>query len=111
MGETEHIPRTYDEAVLELARWHAEGEDPPVKVYVLPDPDEQTVRLVEVCDAFVSLDQPEPWSFGRSRELPFPSQVIQVSTPDWQRLWRGEKPLPPGWSLEALKQVWPHDQR
>jgi len=111
MGETEHIPQTYDEAVLELARWHAEDEDPPVTVYVLPDPERETVRLVEVCEAFMSQEQPDGLQFGRSREMPYPTQVIQLSTGDWGQVQRGEKTLPPGWLHDELKQVWPNDQR
>ncbi len=109
MSKVKGLSEAYENAISTLARWHGEGEDPPVDIYSFDDSDERNpvVRLVEVSDGFLTTGEPWPVTFGRSDELPYPSTVILVSTEDWQRVTSGEIQLPPGWDLGKRRKVWP----
>jgi hypothetical protein len=106
--DVEAVPSSYDEAERVLARWHAGLDRDDFEVYSFPDPDERTVRLVEVSDEFPRSEQVWAATFGPSQEFPFRSSVVLVDHADWQRVLSGDLPLPEGWELRARRKVWPN---
>ena len=99
---------TYLRAVKQLARWHAEGED-GITIYVLPDPDEREVRLVEVSDAFPRADNPRAITIGATPDFPYTSGTLCITRAQVDQVREGEMALPDGWQWDGHKQVWPID--
>ena len=102
-----NIVHDYEEAVRTLARWHGEGENEPIVIFSVDDPEGGVVRLLEVSDAFPATGEAWPIGFGPSREFPFPSEVIVVTGAEYQAIERGEMPLPERWAGLTRRQVWP----
>ena len=107
MGRLEEIPKTYEDAVLALARWHAEGHDQDMDVYSIPDPNKATVQLIEVSGVFPETGHLTPLAMGRSDDFPFKSCVALVTRSEWEYVQRGEIPMPEGWNLAEVEKVWP----
>lgn len=105
MLNLEAIPRTYENAVVLLARWHWERDDADFAAHSFPDPEGVTVRLVEVSKRFPTVDAVRPIRFGRSADFPFPSAVALVSPQSWANILGGSLTLPEGWSLEDVQRV------
>ena len=107
MADVDSIPKTYREAVLTLAEWHGADQQEPVEIYTFPDPDEQTVRLIEVSDGNPRIGKVMPVEIGRSNEFPFRSATALLTPDEWQAVTRGEITLPSGWDLDGAERVWP----
>lgn len=105
--DIEEIPRTYDDAVRTLVRWHGEGGPADLRVFLFPDPDEQVVRLLEVSDEFFTASEIHPLTLGRSAIFPFRSATALARPEDWDQVQAGRLSLPQGWNLNARRQVWP----
>ena len=105
MALTNGVPRTYEEAVATLASWHTEGLGPDVRVFSSPDPKGSVVRLIEVSGAFPASGEARPFTFGRSKDFPYPSSVIQVTPEEWEQIQRGAIRLPSDWELSDLRRV------
>jgi hypothetical protein len=103
----EGVPASYQEAVETLARWHGEDEDPPVIIYSFDDPQEQTVRLLEVSEGFPTTGEAITWAFGQSPEFPYRSEVVMVTPEEWEQIKSGGFALPPQWDPTSQAQVWP----
>jgi hypothetical protein len=96
------IPKTYEEAVRNLAAWQGDDE---ITIFYLPDPAARVVRLVEISNSFGDNKELRPVAMGASPEFPFPSNVLLISTADWRRVKNGEKSLPAGWDPVQLKEL------
>jgi hypothetical protein len=107
MTDVEAIPTTYHEAVRTLAGWHAGTDLADLEIYSFPDPEELTVRLIEVSEGFPRTGRVVPVTFGRSREFPFRSSAALLTPDEWQQVLSGTLPLPEGWTLERRQRVWP----
>lgn len=107
MQTTDEIPQTYEEAERLLARWHGEGGPADLIIFSFPDPNGDTVRLLDVSDDFMPEGIIRPMTFGRSAELPFKSSTALATPDEWELVLVGKLPLPPGWDLSARRQVWP----
>lgn len=109
-------PRTYDEAVRVLAEAHAAG-DAMIEFFVIPDGEEEVVRLVEVSDDFpeAGVERPKSpdgfervvpvFAMGRSRDFPFRSEVAQVTRSEWDQLRNGTLFLTRVWDLSQARKV------
>jgi hypothetical protein len=102
------VPRSYDEAVRTLASWHTEGLPGGALVFHFPDPQRQTIRLLEISGEFPVSGDTRPFAFGRSEEFPFRSAVIQVTPEEWADIQAGRMPLPPDWDLASGERIDPH---
>lgn len=105
--EAQEVPRTYDEAVAMLARWHGESGPADVKVYLFPDPTGEAVQLAEVSEEFQATGRVAPFTLGRSATFPFVSSVALLTPVEWNAVINRHLPLPSNWDLPAHKQVWP----
>ena len=97
----------YDEAVRQLAAWHAEGMNPRVTVYAVPDPTREEVRLIEVSRAFPDMRTPVAVFIGPTRDFPFTSGTLCVTPSQLSQIEAGELPLPDGWDFGQSTKVWP----
>ena len=104
------IPRTYDEAVGVLARWHGEGGAPDLRIFAFPDPDQQVVQLLHVSESFPDPGSVRVYRLGRSEEFPFKSAVALALPKYWERIEAGAELLPPGWDHRTAKRVWPDER-
>jgi len=100
----------YDKAVRKLAAWHARGARPRVTVYAVPDPQRREVRLIEVSNAFPDTAPPEPVIIGPTRDFPYASGTLSVTTAAFRLIKAGRLPLPRDWDFASCKKVWPSDQ-
>jgi hypothetical protein len=108
MATVKDVPTTYEEAVETLARWHGEGDALGLEAFSFDDPERRTVRLLEVNDAFLSMGEAWPVTFGESAEFPFKTSVFLVSREDYEGLRSGRIELPAGWGrLADGQKVWP----
>jgi hypothetical protein len=98
------VPRSYNDAVDLLVEWH---RDEGIKIYNMPDPNQQTVQLIEVSNSFGDDDPIRPLAMGPSHDFPFPTSVILISEHDWHLIENGAQYLPTGWMLDKLEKVWP----
>ena len=110
------VPKTYDAAVLSLARAHAAGDD-AITIYSLPDARREVVRLIEVSDAFprAGVERPvapdgKEWvvpvfPMGRSHDFPFRSEIAQVKWDEWSSLQSGQLVLTRDWNLDEVEEV------
>ena len=129
MAELDHIPKTYEDACLALARSHADEVGFPIAIYCFPDPGKKEVRLVEVSDSFpintnVSTYsvQIEPGTSGGpgqakpvvpvvamrpSDDFPFRSSVALVTQTEWEQILAGDLRIAGNWDIRRRRQVWP----
>jgi hypothetical protein len=101
------VPATFDDAVQMLARVHGEGMEHPVRIYWIPDPNRQQVRLVEVSNDFPAYGPAVPIALGQSRTFPYSSSVALATEDDWKAIRDGRTPFPEDWNVGDAKQVWP----
>ena len=104
----------YVNHVRRLARSHAEGVQPLVTVYAIPDPQEQEVRLIEVSDAFPHARRPAPVTIGPTHDFPYTSGTISITNAQWNAVLSGDASridftleLPDGWDIHQCQKVWP----
>jgi hypothetical protein len=113
----EVVPKTYEEAVRCLAAVHALGAD-PIEIYYLPDPEQKTVRLIEVSDTFPEggVERRAPSSqgvervvpvfpMGPAKDFPFRSEVAQITPVEWERLHQKTLKLNRDWDLDQAQKV------
>jgi hypothetical protein len=112
----ETVPKTYDDAVQVLAAAHSVGDD-LVEIYLVPDPQKQVVRLIEVSDAFPEggVERPAPphgmervvpvFPMGPAKDFPFRSEVAQVTPAEWAKLQDKTLKLNRDWDLKQARKV------
>ena len=104
------VPRTYEAAVKALARWQRAVGGQNYRAYSFPDPEKQVVRLLEVSPAYPDTGELMPVTWGRSAEVPFRSTIAMATPKQWERVQSGALPLPDGWILRDMRQIWPDDR-
>ena len=102
------VPKTYDSAVQALSEAHAAGLA-DVEIYSMPDPHQQTVRLIEVSSTFPEsgVERPAPpngvervvpvFPMGPAKDFPFRSEIVQVTPGEWDQLRQGKLKLNRNW--------------
>ena len=112
----EAAPKTYDDAIRVLAAAHFAGSD-PMDIYLVPDPQKQVVRFVEVSDAFPEggVERPAPpngferivpvFPMGPAGDFPFRSEVAQVTPAEWTALQHKTLRLNRDWDLKQARKV------
>jgi len=100
-----------------MARWYATQHgktDPGVSaVYFLPtDAPPREIRFVEVNELMGEIkdDSLEPLDFGVDigSETAHKLLVLDVTPRQWKLILDDDLKLPPGWSLQDKKKLWPH---
>lgn len=107
----DEAPKTYEDAVQTLARWHGEGPFDDIVIYAvdgLETNGDSTVRLIEVSAAFGRTNELHPVVFGRSAYMPFKTAVLLVTPDEFERIQRRDMELPEGFR-GPMRRVWPRD--
>ena len=105
--QADEIPQTYSDAVSLMTKWQGESGPADVRIFWFPDPAGESIRFVEVSGEFLATGRVQPLPLGVSPEFPFRSAVALATPEEWERVERGELPLPEGWELESRRGVWP----
>lgn len=95
----------YGQAVLTLARWHREGDQAAAAIYAFPDPQRQTVRLIEVSQIVPQTGEVYMVEFGPTAQMPFRTVVAQVTASEWEDICARRIELPDGWDLTGMVEV------
>jgi hypothetical protein len=104
--------QTLEEVARELAALHAVDSHDDLRIYWFDDPDQLAIRLVEVSDFFLPLDDAEVTVY---RFPPVPdegfthaTEVVLATEQEWDAILEGNCRLPSGWPQPADSvQVWP----
>lgn len=109
MSQVEHIPKTYEEAVVTLAQWGGEAGPDDLRTFAAENVGDEVVRIIHVSADFPNTVKIPVFTFGASEEFPFRSVVALARPEDWEeiRSGTGEKLLPPDWKLSHPRQLWP----
>ena len=97
------MAQSKDETAQELAALHfgVEPELARVVRIMAENEDEpgEPIKLLEVNAATVATGSVEPFAFGPSAAIPFPTTIAEVTPEEFERIKRNELPLPLRWSL------------
>ncbi len=113
MRTAHEIPASFDAAVRELARSHADGYSGEVTIFWFRSPHDGVVRFVEVSDDYPSYGEDDAVAyavaFRGSTDVPYQSKVIGLTPGDWERALAGTLALPEDWDLTSWERLWgPH---
>jgi hypothetical protein len=99
----------YDEAVEQLVQSHSDGDRYLRLIMALPDGQDGVVRLLEVTEAVPNTDEVRLDTLLSSRDFPYHLGIVQVTPEEWGKISAQPPalPLPAGWRLPDLRQVWP----
>ena len=91
----------------ELASSHRAHDKSIERVFFVPDPDGNEVRLVEVSSEVSTTNEVFPVRFGARIDLgvPVPSVVVLLSEEEWQAVTKGELDLPAGWTHTSVESL------
>ena len=94
------VPDPLKDTAVELVQSHREVEPNLRLVYLYRDPAGREVRLVEIVDGSPSAEEVLPFRFApdEARGVPYPVVIVELSPEEFQRVERGELPLPAGWT-------------
>jgi hypothetical protein len=94
------VPDLLKETAEELVVSHREVEPNLRRVFFYRDPDGREVRLVEIVDGSPSVEDVLPFRFApdEAHGVPFPVVIVELSPDEFERVERGELPLPAGWT-------------
>ena len=96
------MAKTKDQVALDLAESHAAVEPSIIKIVRIQGTQEgdesEPIKLLEVNSDTVA-DGIVPIIFGRSPGVPYPSDVIDITPEEFERVQAKELQLPEGWSI------------
>ncbi len=96
---------SYDEAVKQIATGHRDTDQPPAAVILFPDPQEEVIRLLDVTSLVPETGEFYWVRFGATPEVPFITEIAQVTPAEWESIQHGTMALPAGWDLAAAEEV------
>lgn len=95
----EERPATYEDACRMLIRTHSANEPALEQIYLVPDPERQEVRLIEVNPATAPTGELMLFELGKTPDFPFRSVIGEVTPAEWASIRAGALPLPSGWDV------------
>jgi hypothetical protein len=98
-------PASYEDACRMLIRAHTENEPALEQIYLVPDPERQEVRLIEINPETAPTGELMLFELGRTPDFPFRSVIGEVTASEWESIRVGALPLPAGWALPP-EPVW-----
>jgi hypothetical protein len=92
----------------EVIRWlvdhHFRIEDGLQHILIIRGPrfedPQDPIKLLEVNANTVPTGSVEPFSFSPTADVPFITEIAEITPEEFQRIKQHELALPPGWSLE-----------
>ncbi len=102
------VAQTKAEIARSLAAAHFRVEEGLVRVFImrtgLEDPS-QPIKLLEVNANTFPTGSIEPIPFSSTQDVPFVTEIAEISPDEFSRLERGDLVLPAGWTLDDAEQV------
>jgi uncharacterized protein (DUF433 family) len=95
----------YEGAVKEIAKGHRRSGQPPRAVVLFRDPEEQVIRILDVTDLVAETGEVYRFRFGPTFEMPYITEIAQVTPSEWQRILNREIDLPEGWDLNTREEI------
>lgn len=97
--------RSRAEVAEALARWHFAVEQELTKIlWIRSEPEDETVRLLEVATQRSGIERGvEVFAFDRTKDVPYPTEVAEITERELKLVVAGVLPLPLGWSLNDAK--------
>jgi hypothetical protein len=92
--EIGQIPKTYEEAVELLVRWHREDTPTVLEIWSYDDPDKRVVRLLEVDKLYAPEGEIWSYHFPEAETFPFLMEVALVGPADFEAMEAGDVSLP-----------------
>jgi hypothetical protein len=80
-----------------LAESHKLADPGTHSIYLVPDPKQEEVRLVEVSKTAPTTDEVFPIYFEAQSDIELPSGVVLLSDEEWEKVQKGQLHLPDGW--------------
>jgi hypothetical protein len=102
------MPITKEEAARVLAEAHFGIEDGLERVFIIRagiDDPREPIKLLEVNANTVPTGSIEAIPFSPSKDIPFVTEIAEISPEEFSRLERGELALPQGWTLDDADDV------
>ena len=96
---------SYDDAIKDIVEGHRDTDQPPHAIILFRDPEEQVIRLLDVTDLVPETGEVYRIRFGRTPEIPYVSELAQVTPSEWPKIRAGEIELPEGWDLNSCEEV------
>ncbi len=99
---------TKERAARVLAEAHFGIEDGLERVFIIRagiDDPREPIKLLEVNANTVPTGSIEPIPFSPSKDIPFVTEIAEISPDEFLRLERGEFVLPHGWTLDDADDV------
>lgn len=103
MASTAPARSSYLETAQQLANAHRTSDPTTTMVFLLPDPAEEEIRLVEVSARAPSSGDVFPFRFDARHDLniDYASVIVLLSPREWIDVEAGRLALPSGWNLTA----------
>jgi hypothetical protein len=94
------MPDPLKDTAVDLVQSHREVEPNLRQVFYYRDPDGREVRLMEIVDGSPSAEHVLPFRFApdAARGVRYPVVIVELSPEEFERVERGELPLPAGWT-------------
>ena len=100
--------RSKADVARKLAADHFRIEEGLERIFIigtgLEDPNEP-IKLLEVNANTFPTGSIEPFSFSSTKDVPFTTQIAEISPDEFQRLQDGRLDLPVGWTLVGAEDV------
>jgi hypothetical protein len=102
------MPPTKEEVAHSLAEHHFRIEEGLLRIFIiragLEDP-QVPIKLLEVNANTFPTGSIEPFSFSSTADVPFVTEIAEISPDEFTRLQRGDLSLPKGWTLENAEEL------
>jgi hypothetical protein len=99
------MPRTRDEVIGWLIARHFDVEGGLERIAVVRGGPNGPIKLLEVNANTVPSGSIEVFSFSPTADVPFVTEIAELTPEEWQRLERNALETPLGWSRDDIEQV------
>jgi hypothetical protein len=98
---------TREEAVKELVSRHFDADPDVTRIYwMVPDEEaspSEPIRLLEVDEASVTIGEVQPFTFGPTEDIPYPTSIAMISPEEHTMIKTKPESLPKGWELARAR--------
>lgn len=96
-----------EEAVQALVSRHFDADPHVTRIYwIVPDEEpspSEPIRLLEVDEASFTIGEVQPFTFGPTEEIPYPTSIALISPEEHTMIKMKPESLPKGWDLARAR--------
>ena len=89
----------------ELAHEHFRVEDGLERIFIMRAAESEPIKLLEVNANTISTGSVEPFSFSPTRDVPYMTEIAEITPDEFERLQGKEIQAPTGWTFEDVVDV------